>query len=368
MASVTLEPYYDYDENYTHDYEETSSSSSPSHLPWSHIYLPALYFLMFFVGVFGNFFVIVVMASKRKRSARLVDTFVLNLAVADLVFVLTLPLWAVSAGQHHLWPFGDPLCKISSYIIAVNRFSNIFFLTCMSIDRYLAVVRLMDSRFLRSNQCMKLTCVLVWLTSLVLGIPSLVFRKVISQDEADRCQEDMESVLFQAVCLLTIVLTFMLPVFIILFCYGSILAQLRHHCKVTSNGRAEARHRHSVKIVFTIITAFVVSWLPFNVFKCIWVISEIFKTEINMENKIVLSNGLILSSCLAFLNSCVNPVIYLLLDHHFRRRARNLCLFFLGRGGVTESYISSNSLSNGTSESLSGTTTRSRLHSVNLKT
>uniref|UniRef100_A0A3B1JYX4 G protein-coupled receptor 25 n=1 Tax=Astyanax mexicanus TaxID=7994 RepID=A0A3B1JYX4_ASTMX len=299
---------------------------------------------------------------------RLVDIFVLNLALADLVFVFTLPLWAVAAGQHHRWPFGRVMCKISSYIIAVNRFSNIFFLTCMSVDRYLAVVRLMDSHVLRSSRCVHLTCGVVWGVSLLLGVPSLVYRHLSEEDDGSSCIDDMDSLFFKAMILLTGFLTFMLPVLIIVLCYGSILAKLRKHSISAGNQRAEARRRHSLKIVFTIITAFLVSWLPYNVFKTIQVISSMSDTSLGDAVQENLSRGLIISSCLAFVNSCINPAIYLSLDKHFRRSAAALCLNCLGHGDAQHSYVSSNSFSNATSESLGSVPSRGRLFSLTQKT
>lgn len=334
-------------------------------LPFSHIYIPVLYYIMFFIGFSGNLFVILVIGNRRKRNGRLVDTFVLNLAFADLVFVLTLPLWAVSASHHFEWPFGEAMCKISSFIIAVNRFSNIFFLTCMSVDRYLAVVRLMDAQFLRSTYCVQITCGVVWIVSFLLGIPSLVYRKMMDDQ---LCSEDSESSFVQGMNLLTIFLTFLLPVVILGLCYGSILVNLRRHCQSAANSRAGARRRHSLKIVFTIIIAFLISWLPFNVFKSIQVFLLISAEEVSEDVRVLLYNGLTLSCCLAFLNSCVNPAIYLFLDQHFRHRAYVLCLTCLGQGDTHQSYISSNSFSNGTTESYSGnTSTRGRLFSLTQK-
>nr|XP_055039689.1 LOW QUALITY PROTEIN: probable G-protein coupled receptor 25 [Misgurnus anguillicaudatus] len=347
---------------YMYDYHE---QMEPEGLPMSHVYIPVLYFIMFFAGFSGNLFVIMVIGKNRRtRSGRLVDTFVLNLALADLIFVLTLPLWAVSASLHFQWPFGEPLCKISSFIIAVNRFSNIFFLTCMSVDRYLAVVRLMDSHFLRSSNCMQITCGIVWIISFLLGIPSLVYRGLIG----NLCSEDSKSSFVQGMNLLTIFLTFLLPVLILGLCYGSILVNLRRHYHSAANSRSGARRRHSLKIVFTIISAFLISWLPFNVLKSIQVISLISSGQGQLDTEVYLYNGLTLSCCLAFLNSCVNPAIYLFLDQHFRRRACVLCQTCLGQGDQHQSYISSNSLSNGTCESLSGnTSTRGRLFSLTQK-
>ncbi|KAJ8370291.1 hypothetical protein SKAU_G00103190 [Synaphobranchus kaupii] len=292
-------------------------------LPFSHIYLPLLYFLIFFTGVSGNIFVIMVMCSKGK-SRRLVDTFVANLAIADLVFVFTLPFWAVSAGHHHRWDFGDTLCKLSSYAIAVNRFSNVFFLACMSVDRYLAVVRLLDFQFVRSRQGVQLTCTVVWASSLLLGIPSLVFRQVSQHNEDTLCVEDRESAVFLGLSLASLILAFLLPLSVILFCYGSILLKLRHH-RVPGNVQAESRRQHSLRIVLVIVAAFVVSCLPFNIFKGVLIGSQALRSELSSDGHTFLSRALVLTSCLAFLNSCANPLIYLLLDRHFRQRARWLC-------------------------------------------
>lgn len=370
LFHTTMENVTDDYNSYYYDYETydtvtpTVTAVKEQLLSMSHIYLPVLYFIMFFAGFTGNLFVIIVIGNRHKKNARLVDTFVLNLALADLVFVFTLPLWAVSAWQCDKWPFGELLCKISSYVIAVNRFSNIFFLTCMSVDRYLAIVRLMDSHFLRSSKCIHLTCGVVWGSSLILGTPSLVYRKL--NVENGYCIDDLESTFFQGMILLTVFLTFVLPVMIILLCYGSIMIKLRHHCVAAGNSRA--RFHHSLKIVFTTIIVFLVSWLPYNVLRTIQVISKMSNAKLEYDTYKYLARGLIISSCLAFLNSCLNPVIYLFLDRHFRRSAIAQCKFCMGKGDIQQSYTSSNSTaSNGISESLGGTAIRGHILSLTQK-
>lgn len=324
---------------------------------------------MFFTGFLGNLLVIVVVGSKGRRRGRLVDTFVVNLALADLVFVFTLPVWAISANQRGHWNFGNLLCKLSSYVIAVNRFSNIFFLTCMSVDRYLAVVRLMDSRFLRSSQCVRLTCAVVWLMSLVLGTPALVHRSVQMSNNEPICLDNEQSSIFLVFSLTTVFLAFILPVLVILICYCSILTRLQKHCVSASNPRAEARRQHSLKMVFTIIMAFVVSWLPFNIFQTILISFKLSNADLSCYHHSVLSHGLILSCCLAFLNSCINPCIYYFLDHHFRHRADHLWLACIDKNRVNPSCNSSTSFTNNnsTSESFGTSALRGRFQSFNMR-
>lgn len=364
--TTTVDYFYISDGNYSYNfsiYDLQEECEKP--LNGSEYFLPTIYFLIFFTGFVGNLLVILVVGNK-KRGGRLVDTFVVNLALADLIFVLTLPLWAISAMQKNYWNFGlfsNFLCKMSSYIIAVNRFSNIFFLTCMSVDRYLAVVKLMDSRYLRSSLCIRATCLAVWASSLVLGIPSLVYRKV--DKHGNFCTEDQSSPFFLGMSLVMALLTFIFPVFIIVLCYGTIIMHLNKHCAAAGNPRAEARRKHSLKMVLCIIVAFVVSWLPYNVFKSITVILHLTGVKPNCEVGSQLKNGLIISCCLAFLNSCVNPAIYFFLDHHFRRRAEMMYKTCLGKPKMLQSFNSSASFTNGyTSESNGTTGGRSQIQMV----
>lgn len=67
-------------------------------LPYGHAIIPALYLAAFAVGLPGNAFVVWLL-SQRRGPRRLVDTFVLHLAAADLGFVLTLPLWAAAEAR-----------------------------------------------------------------------------------------------------------------------------------------------------------------------------------------------------------------------------------------------------------------------------
>ncbi|KAJ8265817.1 hypothetical protein COCON_G00149160 [Conger conger] len=335
--------YYAYD-NFT-ELLDFNASEDECHrgaeLPFSHVYLPVLYFLIFFTGVSGNVFVIAVMRAKG-AGRRLVDTFVLNLAAADLAFVFTLPLWAVSAGLEHRWDFGDALCRLSGYVVAVNRSSNVFFLACMSADRYLAVARPLARRAGRGGRGARLACAAVWASALLLGLPSLVFRRVSPPDEGGLCTEDAESAAFVGLSLASLVLAFLLPLAVVLFCYG-------------------CARRRSLRIVLAVVAAFAVSCLPFNVFRGVLVGAPALGWEFSCEARAFLARALVLSACLAFFDSCVNPLIYLLLDRHFRQRARWLCLRGLYGGEQPPPATASSRNTDG-----HGASTRTQVHSFNL--
>lgn len=293
-------------------------------LPLLNILISVLYYVIFIVGSLGNVIVILIMSFKEKRRWRLVDTYVINLAIADLIFIFSLPLWGASAAHCHQWNFGNELCKLSSYIIAVNKYSNIFFLTCMSIDRYLTIVKQLDFKHVRTqNYSMKIS-VVVWVTSMLLAIPSAYFRQL-HQLNATYCKEDSTSHFYRGFSLIVICPTFVLPIVVILFCYCSILNRLRDH--YVHSKKLLQRRENSWKIILAIVSGFVLSWLPFNIFKAIDLCLQ-FK-EVDPSWRVVVTRGLAIASCLAFINSCMNPIIYAFLDRNFRLRTSRLstCVF-----------------------------------------
>ncbi|XP_028925506.1 probable G-protein coupled receptor 25 [Ornithorhynchus anatinus] len=306
------------------DYEEVGGTVMPwcptPELPYGYAYIPALYLAAFVVGLVGNGFVVALMVGQ-PGPRRLVDTFVLHLAVADLVFVCTLPLWAAAAGLGNHWPFGEGLCKLSSFAMAVNRCSSALLLAGMSLDRYLVVVKMLEVRPLRTPGCVVSACGVIWAISLLAGIPSLVFRKLqpAARASGSLCGEEASDA-FQSLSLALLVFTFALPLAVILFCYCLISRRLRQH-------HGLGRHRkNSLRIIFAVVGTFVGSWLPLSLLRAFYHLSRLGVLELPCPLLLALRWGLTLSACLAFINSCANPIIYLSLDRSFRVRAlRGAC-------------------------------------------
>ncbi|NXX86772.1 GPR25 protein, partial [Urocolius indicus] len=119
--------------------------TSSQELVFTTIFIPTFYSFIFLLGLSGNVFVIVLTA-KRSQGRRAVYTFVLNLAVADVLLVLLLPLCVAVGARGQRWPLGEGLCKLSSYVVAVNRCSSVFFLTALSVERYLVIRKVLDTK------------------------------------------------------------------------------------------------------------------------------------------------------------------------------------------------------------------------------
>ncbi|XP_062969549.1 probable G-protein coupled receptor 25 [Cynocephalus volans] len=311
--------------------EELQPCPSPD-LPYGYAYIPALYLAAFAVGLLGNAFVLWLLAGRR-GPRRLVDTFVLHLAAADLGLVLTLPLWAAAAARGGRWPFGDGLCKLGSFLLAGTRCAGALLLAGASVDRYLAVVKLRAARPLRTPRCALAACCGVWAAALLAGLPSLVYRGLqpVPGGRGSQCGEEPGDAL-QGLGLLLLLLTFVLPLGVTLFCYCRISRRLRRPPRV---GRARSR---SLRIVFAIEGAFVGCWLPYSALRAVFHLARLRALPLSCALLRALRWGLAVATCLAFVNSCANPVIYLLLDRSFRARARH---WVCARAGRQERRISS---------------------------
>lgn len=282
-------------------------------LPYGHAIIPALYLAAFAVGLPGNAFVVWLLARQR-GPRRLVDTFVLHLAAADLGFVLTLPLWAAAEARGGHWPFGDSLCKLSSFALATTRCAGALLLVGMSVDRYLAVGRPLSARPLRSPSCVRAACCCAWAAAFLAGLPALLYRglKPNLDGVGSQCAEDLSDAL-QGLGLLLLLLTFMLPLAVTLTCYCRVSRRLPRVGRARSN---------SLRIIFAVESVFVGSWLPFGVLRAFFHLALLGALPLSCSLLLALRWGLTVATCLAFVNSCANPVIYFLLDRSFRARAR----------------------------------------------
>ncbi|KAM6295166.1 LOW QUALITY PROTEIN: putative G-protein coupled receptor 25 [Aegotheles albertisi] len=268
------------------------------------IFIPILYSFIFLLGLMGNLFVIVLLA-KKGGGKRVVDTFVLNLAVADVIFVCTLPLWVAAGARGNRWLLGEGLCKVSSYAIAVNRCSSILFLTALSVERYLVIRKVLDTKMTGSQGHVRVTCGVIWVASLLLGAQSLLYRRLDGDDCWDEDGEDFS--------LAMVFLTFLLPLGIISFCYCSIYCRLQRHVRL---GRGV---RRSHRAIVTIVTAFLCSWLPLNACKVLLFLAK-GTLVLSQGQEVALRWVVAASTCLAFVNSCVNPLLYALMDGRCRLR------------------------------------------------
>lgn len=146
-----------------------------------------VYSVVFVLGLITNCAALFVFCFRMKMRNE-TTMFMTNLALSDLVFVFTLPFKVFYNVNRH-WPFGDRLCKVSGTAFITNIYGSMLFLTCISVDRFLAIVYPFRSRSIRTRRNAALVCAAVWLTIVGGGISVTFFSTINSTNRATTCFE-----------------------------------------------------------------------------------------------------------------------------------------------------------------------------------
>ncbi|XP_053565980.1 type-1 angiotensin II receptor [Bombina bombina] len=281
------------------------------------IAIPIVYSIIFVIGIFGNSLVVIVIYCYMKMKT-VASVFLLNLALADLCFVITLPLWAAYTAMHYHWPFGNLLCKFASAAITLNLYTSVFLLTCLSIDRYIAIVHPMKSRVCRTMMFARLTCVGIWLLAFVASIPNIIYREIIYLEEVNTtvCGYNyVNSTLLVSMGLTKSIAGFFLPFLIMLTCYTLIGMTLKKALKVK---KGRGRNDEIFKMIVAIVLVFFFCWIPHQIFNILDVLNQL-KVIKSCQAIDILDTGMPITICIAYFNSCLNPFLYGFFGKNFRK-------------------------------------------------
>ncbi|KAM4560192.1 atypical chemokine receptor 3b [Odontesthes bonariensis] len=290
-------------------------SGAVSHAALLHI-LSVLYIFIFLVGLAANASVVwVTLRSDRNRHE--MHLYVLNLAVADLCVVATLPVWVTSLLQGGRWPFGEAVCKITHLIFSVNLFGSIFFLTCMSVDRFLSVTLLANAPGGRRKKAVRwLVCVGVWLAALAASIPEIYFLQAVKSTHLDGavCRPvyppNNPREWMAGIQLSFFVLGFAVP-FPVIAVFYLLLA-------VAIPRSSDQERRTGRRIVLAYIAVFLVCWLPFHAVLLLDTLTLLGALPFSCRLEGFLDVALHLTQCFSLLHCCINPLLYNLLNRNYR--------------------------------------------------
>lgn len=347
----------------------TIANSTPSCTDWPHVpmttIIPVIYSVICVLGIIANALAVYVLGHASTSRRTVANTFMLNLCVSDLLFLLSLPLWAVYYFHDYNWIFGLFACKVCGGLLHLNLYASIFFITSMSVDRYLAIVHPLRSQSARDPKNARLTCILVWVLALACTAPNVYLRELYHLEDrgVTACvinYQNDELTELTLVCL-KIVLAFLLPLLVISCCYcaigqhlladtGLVSMRISSHSPTMSSfksqescskperpptpcvspsscGSRPREGRGLERVLWTVaavVLAFFLSWFPFHSVTFLsllkmrgWLDSCWVNWAIQTLTPLTLSLG--------FSNSAINPVLYCFIGNHFRGRLGGLC-------------------------------------------
>ncbi|XP_019394364.1 PREDICTED: chemokine-like receptor 1 [Crocodylus porosus] len=306
---------YDYGNVSDIDYSSYSFESSSSHntVEIIRILSVVIYSVTCLLGIVGNGLVIAIIIFKMKKSVNAI--WFLNLAAADFLFSVFLPLNIAYTAMNYNWIFGTAMCKLNSYLLNLNMYTSVFLLTTISIDRYLLVFFPIWSQNHRTAKLACLVCFVTWTIGFMMSSPSLIFRDIEHDGQNVVCFSNFSlssnksyhslGVMRHKMVTVTKFLTgFIIPITIITLCY------IRIVCKLKTSRLSKSKK--PFKIIVTIIVTFFLCWSPYHILHFL----EMHPHEIPYS---VLEVGIPITTALATFNSCMNPVLYVFMGQDFKK-------------------------------------------------
>ncbi|NXU52294.1 AGTR2 protein, partial [Turnix velox] len=308
--------------------------------------IPALFSVVFALGLVGNSVVVVVLC-RYSVLKTVANIYIFNLVVADLLCLTTLPFWAAYYARGYDWLFGSLMCKVSSSVLCLNMFASIFFIMCMSVDRYHAIVHPIRSQRRTTRQACLIAAV-VWSFACLSSLPTFYFRDThyVESLGVSACimafpQENYDE-WSVATAFLKNTLGFFIPLAVITTCYVRIR---RHLLKAQEFGKNKQKRDKVLKLVAAVVLAFFISWLPFHILTFLDALSHMGIIN-SCEVLGVIDAALPFAICMAFANSCTNPLLYCFIGNQFQEKLHRL---FKRRVCQFNSHRESSSLRKGSS-------------------
>ncbi|XP_055294786.1 allatostatin-A receptor-like isoform X2 [Sitodiplosis mosellana] len=298
--------------------------------------VPVFFGLVCLIGLMGNALVIIVVtANQQMRSTT--NLLIINLAAADILFVIFCVPWTATDYIFTEWPFGDLWCKYVQYMIVVTCHASVYTLVLMSFDRFLAVVHPVTSMSLRTERNAMLAIVTAWVVIVTSAIPAALSHGVVVYPYGGRnytaclflSEEGYNLVAFQVSFFLS---SYVLPLFLISLLYVGMLLRLWKNAP-GCNPSAESRKgkRRVTRMVVVVVLVFAICWLPIQII----LVLKSLKLYGNSHITVIIQ---IISHVLAYTNSCVNPVLYAFLSDNFRKAFRKIKCVCCAKDVSSEAY------------------------------
>lgn len=294
------------------------------------------YILIFVMGVFGNCLVCFVVFRNRLMQS-VTNLFITNLALSDILLCILAVPFTPSYTFLRRWIFGTVLCHLVPYAQGVSVYTSTLTLTAIAIDRFFVIIYPFQQR-MKLIACIVIILI-IWIVSLMLTFPYGLYMQVARLNFTGEyeyyCEEDWPTEYYRRVYgSITSTLQFLLPFFIVTFCYVCVSVRLNDRAKTkpgTKSTKKEEverdRKKRTNRMLIAMVAVFGLSWLPLNVVN---VLNDFYLNthEWKMYNVLFF-----IAHSIAMSSTCYNPILYAWLNDNFRKEFKLVlpCLTPIGR-------------------------------------
>ncbi|XP_066497351.1 G-protein coupled receptor 183 [Hoplias malabaricus] len=291
----------------------------------AQVFFPIFYIVVFIISVSGNSLVLYITCQK-KQKFNSTSLYLINLAISDTLFTLALPGRITYYIRGFDWPFGDILCRITATVLYSNTYASIAFMTCISVDRYLAMVHPQRCLRLRNVKMVRGICILVWVIVFLETAPLLFKRMVKSLENQHTCMEYSsldESQTVPYIILFACIIGFCFPLGLILGCYSQINSKLSRMAKDNTMIGKSGKSQRAKNVILLILLSFVLCFAPYHINIIQFVVRRLLHSPSCEEQK-VFKMSLQVTLSMMNLNCCLDPVIYFFAIKTYKQRVVSL--------------------------------------------
>ncbi|KAF7707463.1 melatonin receptor type 1A-like [Silurus meridionalis] len=290
--------------------------------PWKLTLLAGVLITTIVVDVLGNLLVIVSVFRNRKLR-KTGNAFVVSLAVADLVIAIYPYPMVLTAIFNNGWIAGNIHCQISGFVMGLSVIGSIFNITGIAINRYCYICHSLnyDKIFSRWNTVCYV--VLVWVLTIIAITPNWFVESLRYDARVFSCT--FAQSVSSLYTIMVVVVHFILPISIVTYCYLRIwilVIQVRKRVKPDNRLKITPHDLRNFLTMFVVFVLFAVCWAPLNLIG----LAVAIQPTLGQHIPVWLFTA---SYFMAYFNSCLNAVIYGVLNNNFRKEYKRivLCLF-----------------------------------------
>lgn len=272
---------------------------------------PAAYSLFFIVGFPANCLSLYV-AWMLMRSGNSMAVYLVNLSISDLLYTITLPVWIELALQR---PVGGGLCSFVAVIMYNSFYVGSGLLCCISVDRYLAVVYPLHFNRVREVRTAAVVSIAVWTLEIAIHIVLLCHTGALQAFSSRcMCEERIPMTREDADLTLTrVALGFLVPIFVMTFCFQQIMRSLRQSSSIL----AEERRKVGLLLLLLLLT-YIVAFVPYQIVMLLRAILEPGSCVWAAR----LRDPYLVTVATTTINSTLDPIIYCLISESAQKEIR----------------------------------------------
>ncbi|XP_060936218.1 cysteinyl leukotriene receptor 1-like [Limanda limanda] len=271
------------------------------------------YSIITLLSLTGNGLALVVLIKTNRQNSPF-HVYMINLVVADLLCVMTLPLRIIYYVRGGIWSMGTFLCTFSSYALYVNLYCSIYFMVAMSITRFLAIVYPVKNLQLMTVNRARLVCAGIWVFICLLSSPFLMSGQYIdTTTNTTKCFDTRPGEIddkLKVLNYLSLVIGFVLPSLVILLCYAGIINTLVSRSRLSRTLSAQQQQRamgaKAIRMIVIVLLTFTISYMPYHVLRTVY----LSRVHPNCQERIEMQKSVVVTLCLAAANTCFDPLLY----------------------------------------------------------